>query len=65
MRGCSLASMLGFLGAAFHLWQLSLALRIGAFNIRTFGDSKLSNTTITDLIVSVSLCLDLSPSQGL
>ncbi|XP_053132587.1 deoxyribonuclease-1-like isoform X2 [Hemicordylus capensis] len=36
-----------------------LSLHIGAFNIQTFGDSKLSNETITDLIVSIVSTYDI------
>lgn len=45
--------LLALLGLA-SLLQLTLSLRIGAFNIRAFGDKKLSNQTISSSIVRVS-----------
>lgn len=45
--------LLALLGVA-SLLQLTLSLRIGAFNIRAFGDKKLSNQTISSSIVRVS-----------
>lgn len=45
--------LLALLGVA-SLLQLTLSLRIGAFNIRAFGDKKLSNQTISSFIVRVS-----------
>ncbi|XP_062820602.1 deoxyribonuclease-1 [Anolis carolinensis] len=41
----------------------SLALRVSAFNIQTFGDSKLSNDTITDLIVQIVSGYDITLVQ--
>lgn len=43
---------MGLLGVA-HLLGVTLSLRLSAFNIQTFGDSKLSNETIASLIVKV------------
>uniref|UniRef100_A0A674IVS7 Uncharacterized protein n=1 Tax=Terrapene triunguis TaxID=2587831 RepID=A0A674IVS7_9SAUR len=37
-----------------YLMRTAATLRICAFNIRTFGDSKLSNETIAGIIVNVS-----------
>ncbi|KAJ7306044.1 hypothetical protein JRQ81_010410 [Phrynocephalus forsythii] len=54
--------LVAFLGA-ICLLQPSLSLRISAFNIRTFGDSKLSNETITDLIVRIVSAYDLTLIQ--
>jgi len=40
--------------AAALLLRVAATLRISAFNIRTFGDSKMSNQTVAGFIVSVS-----------
>uniref|UniRef100_A0A8D2JE36 Uncharacterized protein n=1 Tax=Varanus komodoensis TaxID=61221 RepID=A0A8D2JE36_VARKO len=45
------------------LLQLALALKISAFNIRTFGDKKLSNLTIADTIVRVVSTYDITLVQ--
>lgn len=37
------------------LLQLAVTLRIAAFNIRTFGETKMSNGTLVSYIVKVSL----------
>nr|XP_013795412.1 PREDICTED: deoxyribonuclease-1 [Apteryx mantelli mantelli] len=39
--------------AAALLLHVAATLKIGAFNIRTFGDSKMSNKTIADVIVAI------------
>lgn len=45
--------VLSLLVAALLL-HVAATLKISAFNIRVFGDSKMSNQTIADIIVSVS-----------
>ncbi|XP_070811551.1 deoxyribonuclease-1-like [Pituophis catenifer annectens] len=50
--------LLALLGVA-SLLQLTLSLRIGAFNIRAFGDKKLSNQTISSCIVRILTAYDL------
>ncbi|NXA41563.1 DNAS1 protein, partial [Eudromia elegans] len=35
------------------LLHVAATLKIGAFNIRTFGDSKMSNKTVADIIVAI------------
>lgn len=50
MRG---AQLLGALLALVGMLQVTLSLKIAAFNIRTFGDSKMSNTTVSSYIVQV------------
>ncbi|CAI5791817.1 deoxyribonuclease-1-like isoform X2 [Podarcis lilfordi] len=55
--------LLVFLSMAAHLLQPTLCLRVGAFNIRTFGDSKLSNQTVTDFIVSILFLYDITLIQ--
>ncbi|KAH0632075.1 hypothetical protein JD844_020136 [Phrynosoma platyrhinos] len=45
------------------LLQPTLALRVSAFNIRTFGDSKLSNKTIADILVSIVSDYDITLVQ--
>lgn len=37
------------------LLQLAVTLKIAAFNIRTFGETKMSNGTLVSYIVKVSL----------
>ncbi|KAL8175249.1 UNVERIFIED_CONTAM: hypothetical protein K2H54_017348 [Gekko kuhli] len=44
---------------AHLLPDAALSLRIGAFNIRTFGDSKMSNETIGDIIAQIVSTYDL------
>ncbi|XP_072838564.2 deoxyribonuclease-1 [Pogona vitticeps] len=55
-------ALVAFLGA-FCTLQATFSLRIGAFNIQTFGDSKLSNETITDFIVRIVSAYDLTLIQ--
>ncbi|XP_062444398.1 deoxyribonuclease-1-like [Rhea pennata] len=45
--------------AAALLLHMAATLKIGAFNIRTFGDSKISNQTIADVIVAIVLEYDI------
>nr|XP_027325380.2 deoxyribonuclease-1-like isoform X1 [Anas platyrhynchos] len=49
--------------AAALLLHGAAALRISAFNIRAFGDSKMSNQTIADFIVSILSEYDLTVVQ--
>ncbi|NWZ18517.1 DNAS1 protein, partial [Asarcornis scutulata] len=49
--------------AAALLLHGAAALRISAFNIRSFGDSKMSNQTIADFIVSILSEYDLTVVQ--
>ncbi|XP_034988095.2 deoxyribonuclease-1 isoform X1 [Zootoca vivipara] len=55
--------VLVFLSMAAHLLQPTLCLRVGAFNIKTFGDSKLSNETITNFIVNILSSYDITLIQ--
>lgn len=48
MRGTRLT---GLLLALAGLLQLGLSLKIAAFNIRTFGETKMSNATLSSYIV--------------
>uniref|UniRef100_A0A8C6X3S4 Deoxyribonuclease n=1 Tax=Naja naja TaxID=35670 RepID=A0A8C6X3S4_NAJNA len=50
--------LLALLGAA-SLLQLTLSLRIGAFNIRALGDRKVSNQTISSFIARILTAYDL------
>ncbi|XP_063170692.1 deoxyribonuclease-1-like isoform X1 [Candoia aspera] len=54
--------LLMLLGVA-PLLQLTFSLRIGAFNIRAFGDKKLSNQTISNFIVRILTAYDLTLIQ--
>nr|XP_009672960.1 PREDICTED: deoxyribonuclease-1 [Struthio camelus australis] len=45
--------------AAALLLPAAATLKIGAFNIRTFGDSKMSNKTIAGIIVTIVLEYDI------
>ncbi|NXC44291.1 DNAS1 protein, partial [Penelope pileata] len=49
--------------AAALLLHVAATLRISAFNIRVFGDSKMSNQTIADFIVSILLEYDIALVQ--
>lgn len=51
MRG---ARLMGALLALAGLLQVALSLKIAAFNIRTFGETKMSNATLSHYIVQVS-----------
>lgn len=50
MRGTRL---MGLLLALAGLLQLGLSLKIAAFNIRTFGETKMSNATLASYIVRI------------
>ncbi|PKK24485.1 deoxyribonuclease-1 [Columba livia] len=54
--------VLSLLVAALLLHVVTM-LKISAFNIKTFGDSKMSNQTITDIIVSILLEYDITLVQ--
>lgn len=56
--------LVALLGVASLLPELVLSLRISAFNIRTFGDAKMSNNTISNLIVQVSSLAGGRPFLG-
>lgn len=45
---------MGTLFTLTSLLQLAVTLKIAAFNIRTFGESKMSNATLSSYIVRVS-----------
>ncbi|XP_015265370.1 PREDICTED: deoxyribonuclease-1-like [Gekko japonicus] len=51
--------LLALLTAVHLLPDSALSLRISAFNIRTFGDSKMSNETIGNIIVQIVSTYDL------
>ncbi|XP_054848918.1 deoxyribonuclease-1 [Eublepharis macularius] len=57
------ALLLAFLCAAQLLPDSALSLRLSAFNIKTFGDSKMSNETINDIIVQILSTYDLTLVQ--
>ncbi|NWX19216.1 DNAS1 protein, partial [Aegotheles bennettii] len=54
--------MLSLLVAALLL-HVAITLKISAFNIRVFGDSKMSNQTIADIIVSILSGYDITVVQ--
>ncbi|NXW81481.1 DNAS1 protein, partial [Alopecoenas beccarii] len=54
--------VLSLLVAALLL-HVATMLKISAFNIKTFGDSKMSNQTIADIIVSILLAYDITLVQ--
>ncbi|XP_057343678.1 deoxyribonuclease-1 isoform X1 [Manis pentadactyla] len=60
MRGTRLA---GALLSLASLLQVALALRIAAFNIRTFGEAKMSNATLSDYIVQIVNRYDIALIQ--
>lgn len=45
---------MGALLALAGLLHVALSLKIAAFNIRTFGETKMSNATLSHYIVQVS-----------
>ncbi|KAM9222696.1 deoxyribonuclease-1-like [Leptosomus discolor] len=49
--------------AAALLLHVATTLKISAFNIKTFGDSKMSNQTIADIIVSILSGYDITMVQ--
>ncbi|XP_072459360.1 deoxyribonuclease-1 [Notamacropus eugenii] len=46
-----------------YLLQVVLCLKIGSFNIRSFGETKMSNTTISDYIVRILNRYDIALIQ--
>ncbi|XP_073070709.1 deoxyribonuclease-1 isoform X7 [Manis javanica] len=60
MRGTRLA---GALLSLASLLQVALALRIAAFNIRTFGEAKMSNATLSNYIVQIVNRYDIALIQ--
>lgn len=62
MRAARLMVALFALAGLLHV---ALSLRIAAFNIRTFGETKMSNATLSNYIVQVGLGRPVSEeSQG-
>ncbi|XP_057385944.1 deoxyribonuclease-1 isoform X2 [Balaenoptera acutorostrata] len=60
MRG---ARLMGVLFALAGLLQQALSLRIAAFNIRTFGETKMSNATLCNYIVQILSRYDIALVQ--
>ncbi|XP_057603294.1 deoxyribonuclease-1 [Hippopotamus amphibius kiboko] len=60
MRGVRL---MGLLLALAGLLQLALSLRIAAFNIQTFGETKMSNATLSNYIVQILSRYDIALVQ--
>ncbi|CAK7303634.1 DNASE1 [Vulpes lagopus] len=60
MRG---ARLMGALLALAGLLQGALALRMAAFNIRTFGETKMSNATLSKYIVQILSRYDVAVVQ--
>uniref|UniRef100_A0A8C2R869 Deoxyribonuclease n=1 Tax=Capra hircus TaxID=9925 RepID=A0A8C2R869_CAPHI len=60
MRGTRLT---GLLLALAGLLQLGLSLKIAAFNIRTFGETKMSNATLSSYIVRILRRYDIALIQ--
>ncbi|XP_061065248.1 deoxyribonuclease-1 isoform X2 [Eubalaena glacialis] len=60
MRG---ARLMGVLFALAGLLQQALSLRIAAFNIRTFGETKMSNATLSNYIVQILNRYDIALVQ--
>ncbi|XP_070086659.1 deoxyribonuclease-1 isoform X1 [Equus caballus] len=60
MRG---ARLTGALLALAGLLQVALSLRIAAFNIRTFGETKMSNDTLSNYIVRILNRYDIALIQ--
>ncbi|KAM9057865.1 deoxyribonuclease-1 isoform 1-T7 [Megaptera novaeangliae] len=60
MRG---ARLMGVLFALAGLLQQALSLRIAAFNIRTFGETKMSNATLSNYIVQILSRYDIALVQ--
>uniref|UniRef100_A0A8C4KXK5 Uncharacterized protein n=1 Tax=Equus asinus asinus TaxID=83772 RepID=A0A8C4KXK5_EQUAS len=61
VRGCKLLT--GALLALAGLLQVALSLRIAAFNIRTFGETKMSNDTLSNYIVQILNRYDIALIQ--
>ncbi|XP_053411317.1 deoxyribonuclease-1 isoform X1 [Nycticebus coucang] len=55
--------LLGALLALAGLLQVALSLRIAAFNIRTFGETKMSNATLSKYIVQILSRYDIALVQ--
>ncbi|XP_029426027.1 deoxyribonuclease-1 isoform X2 [Nannospalax galili] len=60
MRGTKLMGMLFTLAS---LLQLAVTLKIAAFNIRTFGETKMSNATLSSYIVQILSRYDIALVQ--
>ncbi|XP_019323963.1 deoxyribonuclease-1 [Panthera pardus] len=60
MRG---ARLMGALLALAGLLHVALSLRIAAFNIRTFGETKMSNATLSNYIVKILSRYDIAVIQ--
>ncbi|XP_019676599.1 deoxyribonuclease-1 [Felis catus] len=60
MRG---ARLMGALLALAGLLHVALTLKIAAFNIRTFGETKMSNTTLSNYIVQILSRYDIAVIQ--
>ncbi|XP_066869550.1 deoxyribonuclease-1 isoform X2 [Kogia breviceps] len=60
MRG---ARLMGVLLALAGLLQQALSLRIAAFNIQTFGETKMSNATLSNYIVQILSRYDIALVQ--
>ncbi|XP_045848517.1 deoxyribonuclease-1 isoform X2 [Meles meles] len=60
MRG---ARLMGALLALASLLQAALSLKIAAFNIRTFGETKMSNATLSHYIVQILSRYDIAVVQ--
>lgn len=54
---------MGILLTLVNLLQLAATLRIAAFNIRTFGDTKMSNATLSSYIVKILSRYDIAVVQ--
>ncbi|XP_047636636.1 deoxyribonuclease-1 isoform X1 [Phacochoerus africanus] len=57
------ARLMGALLTLAGLLQLALSLRIAAFNIRTFGETKMSNATLSNYIVRILSSYDIALIQ--
>lgn len=55
--------LMGILLTLANLLQLAVTLRIAAFNIRTFGETKMSNATISSYIVKILSRYDIAVVQ--
>ncbi|CAH6786737.1 deoxyribonuclease-1 [Phodopus roborovskii] len=55
--------VMGVVLTLVSLLQLAVALRIAAFNIRTFGETKMSNATISSYIVKILSRYDIAVVQ--
>uniref|UniRef100_A0A7N5KCR8 Deoxyribonuclease n=1 Tax=Ailuropoda melanoleuca TaxID=9646 RepID=A0A7N5KCR8_AILME len=57
------ARLMGALLALAGLLHVALSLKIAAFNIRTFGETKMSNTTLSHYIVQILSRYDIAVVQ--